>query len=190
MLSKIQQTSTKNLNSKCKCNTNIAILVVIVVVVGLMEIKSYSIMVVTSKSWSWEENWIESNIEYETLVIIYETESRKYWHFAWQKIQIKIHLSRFNWKLPSRAGGEGKKRSSSHLIKNEIFPWVWRTITAAGRAAGAAIRRRTRIRDSRGTNAITHRILIGCCTGLSQSVYSLTIVANISFKWNVYVFRT
>lgn len=33
-------------------------------------------------------------------------------------------------------------------------------------------------------------MLMGCCTGRSQSVYSLIIVANISFKWKLYVLRT
>jgi len=76
----------------------------------------------------------------------------------------------------------------AHLIKNEIF--IWHTPPESFVfTLSAHLESQVRGLGSH-TNAITHRILIGCCTGLSQSVYSLTIVANISFKWNVYVLRT
>lgn len=91
---------------------------------------------------------------------------------------------------------------AQQLVHRSMLPMsrLWRCRNNGGRGveskAKLKIQSALRYVGSCGAAAVssyrqwTYRILIGCCIGRSQSVYSFTIVARISFKWYLYVLRT
>lgn len=66
-----------------------------------------------------------------------------------------------------------------HLCRDKMFNLQWISLSSIwGRAMTSFM-----LACKGHTIDIPYLILIGCWTGLSQSVYSFTIVAKISFKW-------